>query len=121
VKFLIDENISPLVAEQLRALGYDVKHVREVGLKGHSDNEIMEYAKREGRSLITLDADFADIRRYPLGTHAGIIRLKLKFAPSTIVIDCLRRLLRQIKDMPLEKGLLVITDGKTYRVRGLQR
>ena len=121
MKFLIDENISPLVAERLRDLGYDAKHVREAGLKGHPDNEIMEYVKREGKSLITLDADFADIRNYSLGSHAGIIRLKLKFAPSSVVVSCLKNLLSQIQDIPLDTGLLVTTDGKSYRVKGWRR
>ncbi len=121
MKFLIDENISPLVAEHLRDLGYDAKHVREVDLKGRPDNEIMEYARREGRSLITLDADFADIRNYPLGSHAGIIRLKLKFAPSSAVVSCLKNLLGQIQDVPLDTGLLVTTDCKSYRVKGGHR
>jgi len=117
LEFLIDENISPLVAQELRALGYNVKHVREVGLKGCSDREVIEYAKREKRALITLDADFADVRKYPPGTHAGIIRLKLKFAPSIVVVNCLRRLLDRMENLPLTSGLLIITDGETYRIK----
>ena len=117
MEFLIDENISPLVAQELQALGYNVKHVREVGLKGCSDREVMEYARREKRALITLDADFADVRKYPPGTHAGIIRLKLKFAPSIVVVNCLRRLLDRMENLPLASGLLIITDGERYRIK----
>ena len=41
MKLLVDENVSPRVAEALRDKGYDVQHVREVGMKGQPDAEIM--------------------------------------------------------------------------------
>jgi len=117
MRFLIDENISPLVAEALRQQGYDAQHVREIGLKGQPDPEIMAYARQRCRCLITLDEDFANLRCYPLGTHAGIIRLRLKFAPSSAVIKCLTQLLPQLPTDFLKKGSLVISDGATYRIR----
>lgn len=117
MRFLIDENISPLVAEALRQHGYAAQHVREIGLKGQPDPEIMAYARQKGRCLITLDEDFADLRRYPLGSHAGIIRLRLKFAPSSAVIRCLTQLLPQLPTDLLKKGSLVISDETTYRIR----
>ncbi|MFQ6121416.1 MAG: DUF5615 family PIN-like protein [Methanosarcinales archaeon] len=117
IKLLIDENISPLVAEGLRDLRYDAIHVKEVSLKGHTDEEIMAFAKREGRTLLTLDIDFADIRKYPIGTHSGVIRLKLKFAPSKKILKCLRSLLPEITKLPIESGALVVTNCKRYRVK----
>jgi len=117
MRFLIDENISPLVAEALLQQGYDIQHVREIGLRGQPDPEIMAYARNERRCLITLDEDFSDLRRYPLGTHAGIIRLRLKFAPSATFTACLTHLLPQLQADVLRKGSLVISDGTTYRIR----
>ncbi len=117
MRLLVDENISPHVAEALRHMGHDARHVREVGLKEHPDTTIMAYAQQERRTLLTLDEDFADLRFYPLGTHCGIIRLKLKFAPSSVVIECLTRLLPQLQQGLLEQGSLVISDGVTYRIR----
>ena len=60
------------VVEALRQLGYDAQHVREIGLKGRPDAEIIAYARRGRLSFITLDEDFANLHYYPLGTHAGI-------------------------------------------------
>ncbi|MBI2906974.1 MAG: DUF5615 family PIN-like protein [Chloroflexi bacterium] len=71
---LLDENLPPGLAADLRALGYDATHVREAGLKGRRDSEVIAFACTTRRCLITLDADFADLRRYPLGSHCGIIR-----------------------------------------------
>lgn len=68
---------SPRSAEYLRTLGHDAVHVREVGLKGRADQEIVAFARAEGRVLVTRDRDFADIRRYPPGSHGGTLRLKI--------------------------------------------
>lgn len=117
LKLLLDENISPTVAVELRRAGWDAIHPREVGMKGRKDTEIIGYAKQNGRCLVTLDADFADLRHYTLGTHGGIIRFRIKFAPSTVVLAALQSLLSQIAAVPIEKGCLVVSDGKRYRIR----
>ena len=69
LKLLLDGNISPLVAMELRKLGYDVVHLRDGGLKGCRDSELMAFAHESGRCLVTLDSDFADVRRYPVGSQ----------------------------------------------------
>jgi predicted nuclease of predicted toxin-antitoxin system len=117
LKLLLDENISPQVAMELRRSGYDIVHLRDVGLKGCKDSELMAFARKTERCMVTLDADFADLRYYPVGSHSGIIRLRLKFAPSNIVVSALRSLLPKLAHIPLEKGALVVSDGKRYRVK----
>lgn len=117
LKLLLDENVPPQVATELRQSGYDVVHVRDVGLKGCKNSELMAFAHEKGRCLVTLDADFADLRYHPLGSHAGIIRLRLRFAPSDIVANVLRSLLPQLARIPMERGVLVVSDGKRYRVK----
>ncbi len=116
MKFLADENISPTSVDYLRRLGFDAIHVREVGLKGKSDEEIMDYASKENRILLTLDRDFADIRNYPPGTHSGIIRIRLPFLSPGAVNSCLNLLLKKLSDHDVQ-GNLVITDGEKYRIR----
>lgn len=117
LKLLLDEDISPRVAVNLRHLGYDTIHLRDVGMKGSKDSQVIAYARDSGRCLVTLDADFADIRSYPPGSHYGIIRLRLKFAPSSAIITSLSSLLTRLIQIPMEKGVLVVSDGHRYRIR----
>lgn len=45
MKFLLDQNLSPLTTDFLRALGYDVVDIRELDLYGAPDERIAEEAK----------------------------------------------------------------------------
>ncbi|MEA3357809.1 MAG: DUF5615 family PIN-like protein [Thermodesulfobacteriota bacterium] len=116
MKFLADENISPVSVSYIKGLGFDAIHVREVGLKGKSDQAVMEYALKEGRVLLTMDRDFSDVRNYPPGSHNGVIRMKLGFASPQAVNTCVELLLRQLSNRDIE-GNLIITDGLKYRIK----
>jgi predicted nuclease of predicted toxin-antitoxin system len=40
MRFLIDNNLSPLLAERLKAAGHDVVHVRDIGLQASADSVV---------------------------------------------------------------------------------
>jgi predicted nuclease of predicted toxin-antitoxin system len=72
VKFLLDENLSHRHAARLRANGHDAVAVVEESLAGASDSAVRSAAAKSGRVLLTLDADFGNIVRYPpKGTPAS--------------------------------------------------
>ncbi len=53
-RFLIDENLSPLLAHHLRYVhGHDTVHVQDVALRGDPDPEIFRWAMAEDRIVIT--------------------------------------------------------------------
>jgi predicted nuclease of predicted toxin-antitoxin system len=61
VKFLVDANMSPRVAELLRASGHDAIAVREVGLADASDDQILDSASLEERVVVSHDTDFGTL------------------------------------------------------------
>ncbi len=58
MRFLIDNPISPRVAETLRREDHDAVHVRDYGLAAADDSVIFERASREDRIVVTADTDF---------------------------------------------------------------
>lgn len=78
LKFYTDTHIARAVAEQLRAKGVDIVRCEEVDMAEASDAAHLAYAAREGRVMVTQDADFAALHMEWLRTgrsHAGIMRI----------------------------------------------
>jgi predicted nuclease of predicted toxin-antitoxin system len=72
VKFKLDENLPDSSASILASAGHDADSVRQEGMTGAPDPEVVAAATAAGRILISLDTGLADIRAYPPGSHAGI-------------------------------------------------
>ena len=76
VKLLLDENISPAAAVALAADGVDAWHVRDRGLEGTTDHELLERAYQEDRVLVTLNVgDFEKLVR-ERELHAGVVLIE---------------------------------------------
>lgn len=52
MRFLVDNALSPVVAERLEAAGHDAAHVCDYGLQAASDQEIFERAQQELMALL---------------------------------------------------------------------
>jgi hypothetical protein len=80
VRALLDEHLSPQIAELLRQAGYDVVAVADRDdLVGLSDRMLLEAASSEGRALVTNNIkDFRPLAAEWLAqgrTHGGLILL----------------------------------------------
>ena len=74
-RFLVDESLGIDVARSLREKGYSGEFVGDVGLAGHSDEDIFAFAWRERRMLWTHDRDFLDDDRFPEHRNPGVVVL----------------------------------------------
>lgn len=61
MKLLFDQNISFRLIKKISDIYPYAKQVRELGLENATDNEIFEYAKKNGYSIVTFDSDFCDL------------------------------------------------------------
>ena len=53
MKFYIDEDLSPMIAEIMRRLGTDAITAHEVGMTGDADEEQLNLAAAQDRCLVT--------------------------------------------------------------------
>jgi predicted nuclease of predicted toxin-antitoxin system len=115
---LLDQNVPMGVANWLRQArsGWTVHHVNELGYQGREDVFLFRWAQRHGAVVVTFDEDFADARTYPLGSHRGIVRLRIWPTTTEWTIAAMERLLDLL---PPEQwaGRLIIVDNRKIRVR----
>jgi len=101
VKFYLDEDLSPTLAETLRRKGSDAVSAHEVGNIQLSDPEQLAYASREGRCLVTRNArHFLILARDAIhrqAPHAGILLISPRFtgAEIRILADQLARMAKR--------------------------
>lgn len=116
MKFFADECIYFATIKMLRKLGYDVETVTEQKLESQDDEKIFEYAKKSNRILLTFDKDFGNIFRFPLGSHPGIIIVRLKPQTPEETNHLLRNFLKETIPADISRALVVIGKEKV-RIR----
>jgi predicted nuclease of predicted toxin-antitoxin system len=119
MRFLIDNNLSPKLADLLADAGHDASHVRDLGLGSANDEVVLDRARLENRILISADTDFGTLL-----ARTGAI------SPSFLLIRraANRRVAEQavllVANLPvveddLEAGAIVVIGESSLRIRRL--
>ena len=90
MNLLLDENLSPRLVQRLASLFPALIHVRDIGLKQAPDELIWDWAKMNGYTIVTTDADFAalsGVRGWP----PKVIHLQECDFPLRIIENLLRQ------------------------------
>ncbi|MDW8327781.1 MAG: DUF5615 family PIN-like protein [Anaerolineales bacterium] len=110
MKFKVDENLPIEAAEALRQAGHEASTIGEQGLSGGSDSAVAQVCQQEGRALMTLDLDFADIRAYPPQDYPGLVVLRLRRQDKPYVLQIMARVIQMLNEATLEKKLWIVED-----------
>jgi predicted nuclease of predicted toxin-antitoxin system len=77
MRFLANENFPGAAVAALERAGHDVVWVRAAG-PGATDPEVLAWAARDERILLTFDKDFGELaRRSALPRNCGIVLLRM--------------------------------------------
>ena len=116
MKFLADECCDTSMVEALRQNNIDVMYVMEF-MQGASDTEILAYANKTGRILITEDKDFGElVYRFRLPVR-GIILLRFGIDETVLKTLQMRSLITRMSDRLV--GNLVVLEADKTRFRPL--
>jgi predicted nuclease of predicted toxin-antitoxin system len=114
--FLADMGISQSTVKWLRQQGYDTVHVRDLNMHRSSDDEIIEKARTDKRTVLTCNLDFGDIMAVSKTKAPSIVLFRLEdSSPSHINA----RLAQVLVDsyIALTEGAIVIVEETRHRVK----
>ena len=118
MNLLLDENLSPRLLPRLDPLFPGLIHVRDIGLKQASDETIWDWAKMNGYTIVTTDADFVAMSG-DRGWPPKVIHLEECDHPLRIIEELLRTNAVRISEFcrDSQAGLLTIriAPGRRFR------
>jgi predicted nuclease of predicted toxin-antitoxin system len=88
MKLLFDQNISFRILQYLPEIFLDSQQVRTIGLENAADLKIWEYARKNGFTIITFDADFYDISLLK-GHPPKIVWIRTGNITTTEIAECI--------------------------------
>jgi predicted nuclease of predicted toxin-antitoxin system len=116
VKLKLDENLSRYLKPTLAAFGHDVATAADEGLLAQPDTAVAAACRAEARMLLTLDIEFADLRQYPPGSHAGMVVFRPRSFGPLAVNRAVEEFV-QATDLASLAGCVVIVEPTRMRVR----
>lgn len=119
MRFLIDNNLSPLLADHLKAAGHDAAHLRDYGLQAATDPVVLGQARGDNRVLISADTDFGTLLAQEKADRPSILlirRLVGRRAAEQAAIILAN--LDTVAD-DLDAGAVVVLTDEWVRVRRL--
>lgn len=75
MKFVVDQQLPPVLADWLRRQGFDAVHTRDVHRRDATDIEIWDWARENERIVVSKDEDFVTLHASRGGARLVWIRL----------------------------------------------
>lgn len=119
MRFLIDQCLSPRLAEGLTELGHDAIHTAELGLESAEDSAILGAAREEGRIVITADSDFGTLLASTRATSPSVLYVRRGSGRRADALLELLALNLAALDDALSNGSVVVLGEGSLRVRPL--
>ena len=118
IKVVLDQGLPRSTVKILRKEGWDVVHVGEIGMAKASDIEILAFALKENRIVMTLDADFHAILAVSNALGPSVIRFRIEGLKGAELSLLIKRIWPKIANVGREGAMVTVT-GKSIRIRKL--
>lgn len=118
ISILLDQGIPRTTASHLQDEDWDVLHVGEIGLSKAKDTELIEYARENGRVIITLDSDFHAFLAVTNADSPSVIRIRIEGLKGSDMAGLIRQVWPKIA-FSIAQGAVVTITEKSIRVHEL--
>lgn len=118
ISILLDQGLPRSAACVLRDEGWDVLHTGDIGLSRSTDKQILDYARRDKRVIITLDSDFHTILALTNASAPSVIRIRLEGLRGPGLAHLIKRIWPEIEPQ-VKKGAMVTVTELGIRIRNI--
>jgi predicted nuclease of predicted toxin-antitoxin system len=120
LKFLIDNALSPKIADALNQTGHDAVHVMQFKMQAAADRQILRKAREEHRVIVTSDTDFGELLSAEGASEPSVILFRRTSGRSLQEAKLLLLTLEfpEVRDA-LNKGAIIVIDPRRVRIRNL--
>lgn len=108
MKLLLDQNLSPRLADDLDDMYPNSAHVQSLGLDQSPDTPLWDFARDNGFVIVSKDVDFSD-RSALVGHPPKLIWIRLGNCTTAEIESALRRHHEQIEAFDEDDGLGVLS------------
>ena len=119
MRFLLDQNLSPLLVEILARLGHEAVHVRQLGMSRASDAEIMATARDDNRVVVSGDTDFGELLARTNAASPSLVLFRRQGQRRAAELAALLDANLQAVVADLDAGAVVVIDADRVRIRRL--
>ena len=118
MRFLLDQNLSPLLVELLAHLGHDAVHVRQLGMS-RASAEIMATAREDNRVVVSGDTDFGELLARTNAASPSLVLFRRQGQRRAAELAALLDANLQAVVADLDAGAVVVIDADRVRIRRL--
>ena len=118
IRLLLDQGLPRSAVRLLGDVGWDVLHAGDIGMARSSDSDILDYARRERRVCVTLDADFHAHLAVSGAAHPSTDRIRIEGLNGCALAELLQRVWPMIGDA-LDRGAMATITERDIRLHRL--
>ena len=119
MRFLLDQNQSPLLVRALVELGHEAVHVRDLSMSRASDTEILAFAYREGLVILSSDTDFGELLARSNAGLPSVVLFRRQGERRAAQIAALLAANLDAVAEELDAGAIVVLEADRIRIRRL--